>query len=98
MSIILSYHLKNCPENDSCRGYKFPNIALAWDWFHRCTHYFILDGDVVKPKYLEPRVYCLNKLYQAAISNNGKGSIVAQTWVDDKGNRQLADVRASLVQ
>ena len=98
MRILISYHLKNRPEVQF--GHNFPNIEKAWDWFDSMSKDCVLfNGAVVEAKYINAKVHSLEELYQSAVCNEGKGSVVAQSWVDDEeGNKQLADVCVSLVQ
>ena len=100
MRVILSYYLKDPSADSFCGSHNFPNIETAWDWFNShskdCT---LKNGCVVKARYTDAKVHNLEQLYQSAVCNMGMGSVVAQTWIDDKNGKQhLADVLVSSVQ
>lgn len=100
MRIIISYFLKDNTQDAFCGSHNFPNIETAWDWFDSHSKDCKLkNGCTVKASYTNAKVHTLEQLYQSAVSSMGMGSVVAQTWIDDKNGKQhLADVLVSSVQ
>lgn len=100
MRVLISYFVKNSHAWDGSCGHNFPNVEKAWDWFDSFSKdKTLVNGRIIKAQYINRKVHNSEQLYKATTCNMGRGSVVAQTWLDDEdGKQHLADVRVSLVQ